>query len=260
MPKGDKMRNRHTYKGAAVLAMIMVLMTFSTNLSATIYLNSTDDPLPPPPPGTPEPVATPGPGGPIMEEGYEGINPGTKTNPLRYYLLNTSVHFLESYSHLNSFLGHVEASELNGPDYNVLRSKINSTIGEMEKARDFFNKLVQIADEVPHYRAEVIDALNHFDYGAFRKRENNRIKEDVFNRVKGYLANGKIKEMYRRILLDYDEILEMAYKIKAKLDAPEFPEISDLREIDHLFSQAYNFGKYAAQIFAEIKKRQPGKM
>jgi hypothetical protein len=152
---------------------------------------------------------------------------------------------------LKSFLSHVEAAELDGPNYDTLQSKIKSTIDEMKETMDCQTKLIQKIDKAP-YRPEIIDALKDFDYGAFKKGEKHRIKEDIFHRVEDHMKNGKIKEMHKGTLSEYKEILKIAYRIKAKVDASELPGISDLWEIDFLFSQTYTFGKYVAQIFTKI--------
>jgi hypothetical protein len=172
------------------------------------------------------------------------------------------MHLLESHSHLKSFLSHVEAAELEGPNYGILQAKIKRTVDEMKKTMDYHEKLLKTIDKA-NYRPEMIEALKYFDYDAFKNRERQRVNEDIFARVKDYMKKGEIKQMYKDQFSEYKEILKIAFRIKERLerpDVPKFPEISDLWEIDYLFSQTYTFGKYAAQILAEINRKQSGKM
>jgi len=143
------MSRQNFFKIIGIVLGLLVLMSFSTNLSATIYGNGSNtayEPPPPPPPDGGSGNAIPGPGGPGMEIAYESSTQGSGTESINYYLVSASIHFFESYSHFKSFLSYIEAAELDGPNYGRLKEKIKNTVDEMKKIIEFQKQLIMIAE------------------------------------------------------------------------------------------------------------------
>ena len=223
---------------------ILIVMIFTTNLSAIIYLNDSDI-------GFDESKVKKAPVGKIFQISIQnatfaacsrgilyakGIQE-TEIKPIKYYIIKGATCFLKSNSYLYSFLNNVKLSELNTLDYEILKSDIKKAINELEKSRYFYTELKNKANETS-YNKDFIGKLKIFDYDAFR--EPNKLNGDTIEKIKTHLSSESLQERYDEILSKTEEILETAYKIKSKVEVCEFPEESkiwnlNLRSLDMLF-------------------------
>jgi hypothetical protein len=180
------------------------------------------------------------------------IFPGDEKSPsLESYVVTGAAGFLRSYSSMLLFLNKIELSVYNDLDYSELQSVLNSAIEQMNDARSAYNDLNREVSLLP-YNPEVVAELAVFDYNGFEKAKFSN--PSVFSEVRGYLKDGNVKGIYQKTLSDIEGILNMLAVLKTKIDAGQFPALSDLYKTNQSYSQALLFGQYVAEIFMEIKK------
>lgn len=224
------MKKMQTPIVSKIMAAVLILVLSTMNASAIIFFNSSD-------------------------VGFEkdGVVGEESTSPqvkgLRELIVEGAGYFLDSSSNFLLFLNKVEVAELVNLDYNEVQMNLNSAIEKMKYARDTYTHLKQIADITP-YNPTVIEELSNFDYADFQK--NNGLIEPIFDQVRAYLEKGNIREIYEEALSNTEKILNIASIIKEKIDDDEFPEISDLWELNESCSKSLLFGQYAARVFFEI--------
>ncbi len=189
---------------------------------------------------------------------YTQVTPGSvgvmKIKSIEEYVVIGASSFLQSHSDLSSFLSRMELGELGEPDHEALTHKLGMAINNMEMAVEIYKDLKKKADKTP-YKKEVIEKLRKFKYDKFRKKNN--LREDMIQRVKQYLAKGKIREMYGNILSRCEYILDKSKDIKEKMKSGDV-KIIDLREDVWMLNLEYidsiTLGQYVAQVFGEINK------
>jgi len=168
---------------------------------------------------------------------------------MNYYITEGAGYFLNSYSDMLLFLNKVEMSELNGIDYKELRTIIYKSIENMEKAKDAYYSLKQLAEGTP-YNQSVINLLLTFDYDGFQNERG--LNSDIFKDVEEFLGKGDVRGLFCQLLSDTDEILFKLYSIKVMVDADVFPELSKLWRVNHAYSETMLFGQFAAEVFYEV--------
>lgn len=225
------MRGLPKHKFSKVLWGIAVLMLFHLNLSAFIYLNNSDICF-------------------SKTSGFEGEITVLQCEALRCYIIDGAGYFLDSHADFLRLLQKLEVGELNGLDYNQLRLHLDRVINNMLNAKSIYLQLKQTADVTP-YDPTVIGQLLNFNYDVFRAE--NQLLEPIFERVRFFLCNGAVREIYGEILTHTDNILNILDEIKAKIDAGEFPGLSDLYKLNDSFAESLLFGEYIARAFREIK-------
>lgn len=217
------MKGKQTHIVSKVLLGVAVMVLFTLQMSPIIYVNG---------------------GGKIFEDFGEA-----STLPLEFYEVEGAGYFLKSCSDFLFFLNKAELAANEGTDYGALKLHLNNAISNMELARGTYFQFKQKADVTP-YNAFMIDKLLHFNYNLFQK-ENGLIKP-VFEEVESYLGHGKIREFYGEILCHTEEILTVAYTLKAKIEANEFPDPSSLWDLQHRCCKSMLMGQYASKVFLEI--------
>lgn len=213
-----------------VLWVAAIIMLSHINLSALIYFNKSE----------------------ICFNNVSGVGGEiavVKCNALRCYVIDGAGYFLDSHSDYLRFLQRIEVGERNGLDYNQLRLDLDSAIDKMLNAKDIYLQLKQTADMTP-YNPTVLDQLLNFNYHVFRVE--NQLNEPIFARVRFFLCNGAIREMYGEILVQIENILNIADHIKERIDVGEFPLLSDLYRLNESYSESLLFGEYTARVFREI--------
>jgi hypothetical protein len=210
---------------------MVVLLLFHLNLSAFFLFNSSEKSF-------------------SIISGSDGEVAVLGCNTLRCYIIEGAGYYLDSHADFLRFLQRLEVGELNGLDYDQLRLDVDSVIFKLFNAREKYLHLKQTADMTP-YNPNVIAQLLTFDYDVFR--ENKRLIGPVFDKVRVFLGNGAVREMYGEIVKKIDKISAVAYVVKEKIDAGEFPELSSLYDLNELYAETLLFGKYAAMVYQEIK-------
>lgn len=160
-------------------------------------------------------------------------------------------YFIDSSIEYQKFLEKVELSDLEGTNFDAVKSIINSAILNLETAIAKYEALISIAKETP-YRPEVIEALLNFDYSAFQTEKG--LIPHIFQPVKSLLSAGNVTEVYIYLKSDMDSILVQLYRIKSSVDSNKFPYISDTWAINQSFFESMFHGQYLAQVFYKIEK------
>jgi hypothetical protein len=191
--------------------------------------------------------------------GYEGScangTGGTSGIKSFYGNMNTLVvisagQFLESHSNFQLFLQKFELSGLYGADFVTLNHLLNSAIISMEKAKDTYYSLVNVAEITP-YNQGFIDKLKTFDYAGFQESFN--LNSQVFQKARQFLITGDITGSYKSILIDLRGIIDRLYFLKDSIDKSVLPEVSKVWELNQKYSDTLFFGQYEAMVCHEIK-------
>jgi len=215
-----------------VLCGIAVILLFHFNLSAFIFFNNSEICF-------------------NQASGYEGEIAVLQCETLRCHVIDGAGYFLDSHADVIRLLQALEVGELSGLDYNRLRFRLDSAIEHLLAAQNTYSKLKQTADLIP-YDSLVLDQLLNFNYDVFRAE--NHLLEPIFERVRFFLCNGAVRELYGEVLTQIERILVISYEIKAKIDIGEYPGLSDLYKLNDSYSESLLFGEYAARVFREIKR------
>jgi hypothetical protein len=158
-------------------------------------------------------------------------------------------YFLESYSKTLTFMNKTELAALYGMNYNELQVLLNDALLNMELANHTYGYLHQIAANTP-YNPVVIQALKDFNYHDFCS-ENNCNRE-IFSQVQSYLSNGKVTEMYGKIIAHTQEIIDLLQLVKGDIDQRTFPSTKNVRQLNQAYSTTLLFGQYIAEIFEAL--------
>lgn len=173
-----------------------------------------------------------------------------KNQNIESYIIDGAGYFLGSNADFFLFLNKIEMSDLNGVDYNELRTILNRAIENMEKAKSIYTSLVQTASNTT-YRQSFIDGLKAFDYTGYQKKCN--LNGVMFKEVKAYLYKGNVTGVFARIHGRTGKILDSLYAVKKYIDADTFPVIPNLWRINQTYGETLLFGQYAAEVFSNIK-------
>ena len=159
-------------------------------------------------------------------------------------------YFLRSQSDFLLFLNKIELSTLEGVNYTEVQNLLNCAIDNMEKAKEEYGRLVEIAYVTP-YRQEVMEKLKAFDYdGLLEEKGLNAV---IFKDMENYLRAGNLRGLHSRALLDTMNILAMLYRLKPVTDSGQFPVLEDLWRLNQAYAEAHLLGQYTSEVFARVK-------
>jgi hypothetical protein len=223
------MKGLYKQIASKVLLGIVVLILFHLNNSALTYCNDSYSAF--------------------LEIDKKQENSAVET--IKGYVVGGAGYFLESYSDFVLFLNKIEIGELGVLNYDELKMILDNAIKKMEYAKNEYIHLKKKADDTP-YNQNVVQQLLKFNYEVFQKR--NRLIGPVFNRVQFFLSSGDIREMYGDVLSQTVEILNIANLIKTKIEAKEFPDLSNLYRLNEVCSESLIFSQYVARVFRKLSK------
>lgn len=188
--------------------------------------------------------------------GYDQSDqPGTpgleeSTSSIEGLIIAGGGYFLRSQSDFLLFLNRIELTPVEGVNYPGMQNLLDSAIDNMEKARDEYVRLVEIANVTP-YRPEVIEKLKAFDYdGLLMEKGLNAV---IFKDLENYLKAGNLRGLHSRALLDTKNILARLYRLKPVIDSFQFPILEELWRLNQVYAHAHLLGQYAAEVFARLK-------
>lgn len=171
---------------------------------------------------------------------------------INIHITKGAAFYFISYGHFLDFLSQMELEKINnGVDLKQLRLALNNAIVNMEKAMEQYHHFKKLAESTK-YDQKVLERLAKFDYSSFQ--EKHKLNESIFAKVTCYLSNGEIREMYTRVFLDTEKILDKANSIKKLLDSNKTPDKQELMNLNQAYVQSLLFGQYAANVFQEIKE------
>jgi len=159
-------------------------------------------------------------------------------------------HFLKASSDLDLFLSLVELSEISGPDYKAMQTAMASAVDNMQKARDVYYRLKNLADVSPYNQA-VIQQLTAFDYDGLQ--EERTLIPVIFEKVKKILGAGDVRGVYNKFYAGTGNLADSLSSLKKAVDARTFPDLSALWRIRQKFAEDKLFSQYVAEVFFSIK-------
>jgi hypothetical protein len=198
------------------------------------------------------PIATYNGSGSGYDEGGQSGTSGIKEFNLGIegLIIEGAGYFLRSQSDFLLLLNKIELSTLEGINYTEMQNLLNSAIHNMEKARQEYGRLVEIAYVTP-YRQEVIEKLKAFDYdGLLEEKGLNAV---IFKDMEHYLKAGNLRALHSRAFFDTINILSMLYRLKPGIDSGQFPVLEDLWRLNQAYAEAHLLGQYTTEIFDRLK-------
>ena len=185
------------------------------------------------------------------ENAYYGSGDGltASTSPISQYIAEGAGYFLDSYSYTLQFMRKVELAANLELNYRELSQLLDASIINMEQARSTYKLLIETADNTP-YNPAVIDALKNFNYDLYC--ETNRLNNEIFTGVKGFLINGRVSEIYGKLLADMGIMIDLLQSIKKNIDNNMFPPVGTVRQLNNTYSTSLLFGQYVAGVFEAL--------
>jgi hypothetical protein len=223
------MRYLKNFKILRILMVIAVLMMFNTSIFSWWWANGS---------GT----AYNGSG-----DGGDGL--GAPVGQIDQYIMEGAGYFLDSYSYMLQFMRKVELADNMGLNYNELSQLLDAALVNMQQARNAYKRLKETA-EITSYNPVVIEALKNFDYD--RYCEINGLNKEIFTGVKSYLIDGRVTEIYGKLLADMNAMVFLLKSIKKNIDINLFPPAKAVRKLNQTYSTSLLFGQYVADVFGSI--------
>ena len=187
--------------------------------------------------------------GTAYDGGGEGLNTSTSTAQIGQYIVEGAGYFLDSYSYMLQFMRKVELADSRELNYPELSQLLDAALVNMQQARDTYKLLKETAGITP-YNPEVIEALKGFNYDLYC--ETNGLNKEIFTGVKSYLINGRVTEIYGKLLADMDTMIYLLKLIKKYIDINLFPPVKAVRKLNQTYSTSLLFGQYVADIFEAL--------
>jgi hypothetical protein len=230
-----------------------LLIIFTTNLSALVYLNGSDQSY-----GVPK-IALASLNIPPTGFTIGGLHPALlmmsrpmySSKVIEYHIKSGGIYICRSNGDFSQFLGDVEAHGLDISKYELIEPNLKKAIINMEEAEKAYIKLVREAEKTP-YIPVVIDKLKKFGYEDFCKKYS--LRADVLEHVKSRLSNGEVTELYNDVLLKCKKLLADSRNLENKIDSNRPILESDIWNLSESYADAMAFGRYVAQIFGELNK------
>ena len=251
------MKKQDRLLSITVAGLLGLLMIFTTNLSALVYLNGSDQSY-----GVSN-IALASLNTPPTGFAIGGLHPTLLMIPTAMYsskeikahIKSGGIYICRSNADFSRFLSDVEAHGLDNSKYELIEPNLKKAIINMEEAEKAYIKLVKVAENT-NYIPVVIDKLKKFDYKDFCKK--HPIRPDVMESVKCRLSKGEVTELYEDVLLKCKKLLSDSRNLENKID-PKMTnlESTDLRfdiwNLGESYAEAMAFGRYVAQIFGELE-------
>ena len=185
-------------------------------------------------------------GGYGVGEGDGGDGTAAIHNTIEYYITLGAGYYLNSNSNFQEFLAIVEMQDIRGIDFNAMQKAAGSSLVNMENAGIIYMSLVKQAETTPYNQA-VIAGLKDFDYQSFML-ENN-LNPVVLAEVEGFLQQGDITGLLKKVHTDLVDISEMLKPVNEELALNRVPQLTVLWRINETFSRVSLFGSYTARVF-----------
>jgi hypothetical protein len=176
-------------------------------------------------------------------------SPSSLVADIDQYIVEGAGHFLDSYSYTLQFMRKVELSANRELNYPELSQLLDAALVDMQQARDTYKLLKETAETTP-YNPVVIEALKNFDYD--RYCEINWLNKEIFTGVKSYLIDGRVTEIYGKLLADMGTMKYLLKLIKKYIDSNMFPPVKAVRILNQTYSTSLLFGQYVAGVFESL--------
>ena len=171
------------------------------------------------------------------------------SNTIETYLIEAGGFYLNANSSVQELLALVELQDTRGVDYTELKNVLTDAAGNIEKAIETYENLINTAEITP-YNEPVLNKLKAFDYKGFMVE--NALNSVIFTRVEDFLKKGDITGLFKKVRGNLKEIDGMLKTIHEKVSLNEMPQISALWSLNEKFSNLSLFGSYTARVFSAV--------
>jgi hypothetical protein len=183
--------------------------------------------------------------------GTSGVSSTKSTITIKYLIIKSAKYFLKGKSSVDLLASRLEAAELDGINFYELQQIANDALWNMRTARYYYLELKNLADATPYNQA-VISQLAAFDYKAFSNE--NRLNNDIYGQVTGYLQAGDIRGSYDQLFTYTDNIINFMETVQWDVFCWKFPEMDTIWKLNQECAQMLLFGQYIAQIFNRLSR------
>jgi hypothetical protein len=212
-----------------IILVITAVVTFSTNSFSWWYCNNS---------------------GSAYNSSGDGLSsPSSFVDDIDQYIVVGAGYFLDSYSYMLQFMRKVELAANMDLNYPELSQLLDAALVNMQQARNAYKRLKETAEITP-YNQVVIEALKNFDYD--RYCEINGLNKEIFTEVKSYLIDGRVTEIYGKLLADLDAMVFLLKLIKKNIEINLFPPAKAVRKLNQTYSTSLLFGQYVAAVFDSL--------
>ena len=222
------MKNNINGNFKLVISLIALFLVLVGDAFGLVMLNDSDGGFPPP-----------------------NVEATSGNETIRQLVNESASCFFKSYGQFMFFLNEVELGELNGVNFSSLQLHIDAATAYMKTCQNTYNSLNILADSTP-YKEDFISRLKEFDYDAFRKEK--KLTLEIFEEVKSYLKKGDIKGMYKKALLETQQILDSLNGMKEEVDSFYAPTTDKIWELNNSYYNLTIWGQYSSMIFVEVKR------
>ncbi len=162
-------------------------------------------------------------------------------------------HFLKAYSDILLILQKIEIADSNGADFVELQGLLEETISNLKTTREVYSILKEEMELMTPDPGMLME-LAFFNYDAYCWE--HRLNPFIFRKVKSFLMRGDVEGLYGDALIDIEEMIDIASRMKKRVAAGQFPELKDLWHLDEVCAQTLRTGQYTARVFIEIKNKK----
>ena len=183
------------------------------------------------------------------EDKNSNISIAKDNSLIESYIEEGGGYFLNSFSKIISISNRIEMANLQGIDYEKLKSILNSALENIRNAKATYYLLIKKARDTP-YDPVVNLKLRSFDYYALMTEHSLNVS--IFNEVEGYLKNGDITGTFIRIQNSFIKIEGLLLLINDEVSLNKMPKLSKIWEVNEEAANTLIFGEYITRIFYAI--------
>jgi len=173
----------------------------------------------------------------------------TLTPSLNELIIKAGGYYLQSHSNYNLLLKKLELAELEGIDYEELKSLIDRTISSLDSANKLYLKIWETS-LILEYDPIIIDKLKSFDYIKYRREK--RLLPSVFRIVEKLLRRGDVRGLFQKNYIDTRNLLTMLIDISSDIDLCTVPHVSKMWRTNQSFIEFNLVGQYSSEVFMNL--------
>lgn len=185
--------------------------------------------------------------------GYEGgESRAVDNNPIEALIVEGGCRYLEANSYIQILLRTIEGQDREAVDFEELRLTAENAFEKMDLAVKTYENLIRLAESTP-YDQIVISKLVNFDYDLFMRRQ--ALNPAAWKEVEGYLKNGDITGVFKRVLSSFSGIAALAALMKSEISQHRLPPLPLCWQLNEKSAGISLFGSYVARVFDAIQPR-----
>jgi hypothetical protein len=175
------------------------------------------------------------------DEGGDSVS--TQSLSLGQLIIDAGGYFLQSNSDFQVVLKKIELSETG------LKDGLDQAVQSMSAANGKYFE-IWITSLHLEYDYSVIEKLSQFEYNGYQIE--NILNPTIFQRVEGFLKQGNVRELFKKVFEDSSTILEKLKEIQTSLESGIKVDISSYWRLNQLYLEFALFGQYCSEVFIKM--------